>query len=117
MKIKATNARLLNLMRKLEESARKNKVRIWYKIMEDLSLKRRRAEVNLSKIDKYAEEGDTILIPGKVLGNGNLSKKITVSAFSFSKNALEKINRVGKAVYVEELIDENPKGSGIKILK
>ncbi len=74
------------------------------------------AEVNVSVLERFSA-GVTIdvntlrqhgIIKGafdrvKILGNGTLTKKLTVSAHSFSKSAVEKIERAGgKAVVVEE---------------
>ena len=39
----------------------------------------------------HASDGDVIVVPGKVLGTGDLNRKVTVAAFSFSKSAVEKI--------------------------
>ena len=63
------------------------------------------------------QEGDTVVIPGKVLGSGELDHKVTVSAFKFSKSALEKINKKGRAINLYDLYKENPRGSGVKIME
>ena len=74
--------------------------------------------INLLEIDKNSAIGDTIVIPGKVLSKGNLTKKIKLCALSISKKAKEKLKST-KSEFVS-LIDEikkNPKAEGIKILK
>ena len=53
--------------------------------------KRQRASVNLSKLDRLAKDSDSIIVPGKVLGSGNISKKIKVAAIDFSGSAAEKL--------------------------
>ena len=63
-----------------------------------------RAEVNIGKIDKLTKEGDTVAVPGKVLGNGSLTHSVNVAANSFSKSAAEKIKGAGgKALALKEL--------------
>ena len=47
---------------------------------------------------------------------GDLTKKITVAAYQFSESAEEKINKVGKAISIRELMKENPKGKRIRII-
>ncbi len=78
--------------------------------------RRRKVEVNLVKIERYASENDTVVVPGKVLGYGNLSKPVKVSAVSFSKKAEEKIKKAGGDVLgIRELVEKTG-GSGVKIL-
>src|SRR3989344_4402525 len=75
-----------------------------------------RRSVNLYKIDKYTNEGETALVPGKVLSVGDLTKKLTIAAYQFSGKAEEKINKVGKAIKLQELMKENPKGKKVRII-
>jgi large subunit ribosomal protein L18e len=77
-----------------------------------------KVQVNLDRIDEESKEGDTIIVPGKVLGKGDVSKKIRVAALSFSSEAEKKLKE--KKCEVVSIIDEirvNPKAQGIKILK
>lgn len=60
--------------------------------------RRRRVVVNLSKIEKCAKDGDSILVPGKVLGVGKIGKKVTVCAVEFSADALAKLKEAGCSV-------------------
>lgn len=78
---------------------------------------RRRANVNLSRIERNSKENDTVLVPGKVLAAGKLSKAVNVASFSFSGSAKEKIKGAGgKTISIRELVKENPKGRGVKII-
>jgi large subunit ribosomal protein L18e len=52
---------------------------------------RKRIELNLEQIDKEGKDGETVIIPGKVLGKGNIKKKIKIIAYSFSGSAIEKL--------------------------
>jgi large subunit ribosomal protein L18e len=54
---------------------------------------RRRVEVNLDRLNEA--KTTEIIIPGKVLGSGNISKKITIYALNFSEQAKEKLKKAG----------------------
>ncbi|WP_292468473.1 50S ribosomal protein L18e [Methanolobus sp.] len=114
-----TNPRTSVLIAALKEEARQNEVAIWKDVAKRLEKPGKNyAQVNLSKINRYAKDGETVLIAGKVLGSGLLSKAVTVAAYNFSVTALEKIEEVGgKCLTIEQILEENPKGSGIKILQ
>jgi large subunit ribosomal protein L18e len=113
--MKKDNQVLLSLI----ESLMKSKKPLWRKVAGELSRpKRQKAEVNLSKLDQYASDDATVLVPGKVLGAGAISKKLTVAAFSFSGSARKLIGAAGgKAVTIESLHKANPDGRGIVIMK
>jgi large subunit ribosomal protein L18e len=113
-----SNPNLSALIDTLLEEGAKNKATIWKDVAERLAKPRRLyAEVNLSKIQKYAREGETILVPGKVLGSGEIDKKVDVAALSFSEKAKSKIETSGgKCLTILELVRENPKGSNVRII-
>ncbi|MCX8169820.1 MAG: 50S ribosomal protein L18e, partial [Candidatus Methanomethyliaceae archaeon] len=96
-----------------------HKVKIWRALSEFLCIpSRRRIIINLGKIDKLTKEGDCVIIAGKVLGFGNLSKKVDIAALSFSQTAKLKIAQSGgRALTLEELIAMNPKGKNVRILR
>ena len=67
-KIKKTNPRIIKLIEKLKIKAKENEAPIWKDIAERLEKPRRNyATVNISKINRYTKENDTVLVPGKVL--------------------------------------------------
>jgi len=113
-----TNIVLRKTIRELRKIAHTNKSPIWRRIAEELEKPRRkRRAVNISRINRYSVEGEVIVVPGKVLGSGNLDHKVTVAAIGFTKMALEKIKSVGGTpMYILDLARENPKGSNIKII-
>ena len=118
-KIIKTNPNLIELINKLYEQSRNEDVAIWRDVAQRLERSNRRtAEVNLSDIDRHAEDGETILVPGKVLSNGDLDKKVDVVAFKFSAKAQDKIeNAGGECISIEEIMRTNPKGSNIRIME
>ena len=104
------------IKRKLITDLKKGKKGIWKQIAETLEKPRRREiNVNIWKINKMTKDGDTVIVPGKVLGNGELEHKVTIAAFSFSKTAKEKLGNSISCLY--DLMKKNPKGTGIKIIK
>lgn len=92
---------------------------VWRALAEELDKpKRRRVAVNLSRIDRYAAEGEVVAVPGKVLAAGNLSKPVKVAAFSFSEAALKKIVMAkGEAMTLTGLLDEGVEPGKIRIMK
>jgi large subunit ribosomal protein L18e len=80
----------------LERAYKKSRARIWLRVKELLLKTRsRKPSVNISKISKLTSDGDLVLVPGKVLGDGLISHKLIIGAFSFSEKSLEKIQKVG----------------------
>lgn len=73
--------------------------------------------MNISRLNRYTKVGDTVVVPGKVLGAGNLDHAVNVAAFSFSQQAQSKVLKAkGKCLSISKLVEENPKGSGVKII-
>jgi large subunit ribosomal protein L18e len=78
---------------------------------------RRKVEVDISRIERFAAKGQTVMVPGKVLGSGKITKPVTIAAVAFSASAAGKIEKAGgKIVTIAELIEKHPKGTGVKIL-
>jgi len=113
-----TNPETIRTINALERASRLAGSRIWADVAERLRKPTRmRIEVNLWKIDKYSEPGDVVVVPGKVLGEGRLTKSVTVAALSFSDSARRKIAEAGgRALSLDELARENLRGSGVRIL-
>lgn len=112
-----TTLELRKLIRLLKKTSVKEKAEIWKRIASDLSKPRRqRRKVNIYKINKYTRNDETAVVPGKVLSLGSLDKNIKIAAYQFSDAALKNINRVGKAISIQELIKENPKGKKVRII-
>ncbi|MEM5827970.1 MAG: 50S ribosomal protein L18e [Candidatus Aenigmatarchaeota archaeon] len=113
-----TNPYLRKLIVYLEKASKKNKAKIWKYVAELLSKPtRKRVEVNLYKIDRYAKDGEIVLVPGKVLSVGNVTKKIKIAAWRFSKAAKLKLEKSGiEIMSIKELVEKNPKGSNVRII-
>ncbi|MBC7114609.1 MAG: 50S ribosomal protein L18e [Archaeoglobi archaeon] len=118
-RIRKTNPRLISLIRALRRRSHETGAKIWKDIAERLEgPSRNYAEVNVGKIARYASEGETVLIPGKLLGSGEIDFPVTVAALSFSESARKKIREAGgRCIRIEELMEENPEGTGIRIMR
>ena len=93
---KTTNQELFDTIRACKKVATSKGIGAYKKIAEELSRSAsQRAEVNLDKVEKLAKTGDVVVIPGKVLATGILSKKVNIVAFSCSDAAKEKIEAAG----------------------
>jgi large subunit ribosomal protein L18e len=80
--------------------------------------RRNRTCINLEEINKDSKAGETIVIPGKVLSQGEIDKKIKVVAFSFSDKAKEKLLSAKCDIsYILDEIKSNPSAKGIKVMK
>ncbi len=112
--MKTTNINL----RKLISELNKQEKSIWKRVASDLKKSRRnRREVNVSVINRNSKDNETIIIPGKVLGDGAIDKKLTVAAFQFSELAKSKIEKAGgNAISIKELLEKEPKAKGVKLL-
>ena len=97
-KVVKTNPNLIELINKLYEQSRNEDAAIWKDVAQRLD--------------------ETILVPGKVLSNGDLENKVDVVALKFSAKAQEKIeNAGGECISIDEIMDKNPKGSNIRIFE
>ncbi len=113
-----TNPNLVRLIKDLKEMAREKNAPIWRDVAERLEKPSSNwAEVNLSLIQRHADEDEMIIVPGKVLGSGYLTKKVTVGSFKASHSAKETIKEAGgKHMSIRDLAEKNPEGSGIKLM-
>ncbi|QKQ99730.1 50S ribosomal protein L18e [Metallosphaera tengchongensis] len=111
----STNVEVRKLIRALHKQGRP----IWRAVAEELEApSRKRSYINLYKINKYTKEGDFVVVPGKVLGIGNINHKVTVVALDFSQSALKKIlNSGGKALSLVEGLKELEGKKNVRLMK
>ncbi|WP_368407881.1 MULTISPECIES: 50S ribosomal protein L18e [Haloarchaeobius] len=113
-----TNPRLSSLIAELKSVSRETDADVWSDVATRLEKPRRtHAEVNLGRIERYAQEDETVIVPGKVLGSGALSKSVTVAAVDFSSSAETKIDQVGESLELEQAIEQNPEGSNVRVIR
>ena len=91
----------------------------WYRIAELLSApKRTHVSINIGEIAEGAKPEDVIVVPGKVLSQGDIDKKLKIVALSFSEKAKEKLSSAGcKISTIIQEIKSNPEAKGVKILE
>jgi len=66
-------------------TAKKSGSDFWIGVASVLASPRRQhVALNLNEIDRNTKEGDSIVVPGKVLSQGDISKKVAIIAFAFS---------------------------------
>jgi len=113
-----TNPILRHLIRRLKKAGRSGKAKIWRVAAEKLESPRRiRPEVTLGQINRHTSEGETVLVPGKVLATGTITHPVTVAAFKFSKSAVKKITAAGgKTITISKLLEENPSGKNVRLM-
>ena len=113
-----TNPRLSSLIADLKSAARTSGGDVWNDVAERLEKPRRtHAEVNLGRIERYAREDETVVVPGKVLGSGVLQKDVTVAAVDFSGTAETKIQQVGDTMKLEQALEQNPEGANVRVIR
>lgn len=113
-----TNVGLVTLIGDLKAQTRSNGAPLWRDVALRLEKSRSNwAEPNLSRLSRHAADEDVILVPGKLLGSGDIEGKHTVAAYSFSTSARAKIEAAGgKVVSIRDLMNKNPEGKGVYIL-
>ena len=102
----------------LKKASKSNDAPIWLKLSK-LAQKPSRAKrtVNLNKISQLTKDGDVVVVPGKVLGTGNMSHKITLCSFAISNAAATKITESGgKITSFDEMTKQFPTGKGVTLL-
>ncbi len=113
-----TNQIVIQMVKTLRGASKKNNAPIWERLA-DLALKPTRAKrtMNLGQLDKFVSDNDVVVVPGKILGTGSLSHKITLCSFSMSTTGAKKIIQSGgKILDISEIIKSHPTGKGVKII-
>ena len=113
-----TNQNLIELINQLKEKSRETGSALWRDVALRLSKSRKNwAQPNLSRLSRHATKGAVILVPGKLLGSGEVEGSPTVAAYSASVGARDKIIAAGgKYLSLSDLMNENPEGNGVVII-
>ena len=113
-----TNQVVQQLAKDLKQASKKNDAPIWSTLAK-MALKPASAKrtININRISQLTKENDVVVFPGKVLGTGNISHKITLCSFSISLTAATKVlESGGKISNFEDLIEKVPTGKGVVML-
>jgi large subunit ribosomal protein L18e len=79
-----------------------------------VSLPRRsRLSVTVYKINKFTKEGETVLVPGKVLHRGTMQHKVNIAAVSYSEKAKAAIHASGSSMIG---LQDALKSKGVRII-
>ncbi len=114
LKLRSKHQQLQHLIVELDSKEKP----IWKAVAEGLNRPRRvEHKINLYRLDRLANGKETVVVPGVVLGTGEVKKKLNVAALKFSGSAKQKIEKAGgKCWDIETLAKENPEGKGVRIL-
>ena len=114
LKLRSKQQDLQNFIIELENKEKP----IWKAVAKGLNRPRRKEfDINLYRLDRVADGKETVIVPGTVLGTGDVTKKLNVAAWKFSGSARQKIEKAGgKCWEIALLVKENPEGKGIRIL-
>ncbi len=113
-----SNSSLVKTISELKEASRKNDAPLWRSIATRLEGSSRNwPSVNVSRLEYNVTKNGKAIVPGKLMGTGIVTKKMTVAAYSFTDSAREKINSAGgKCLTYSELIKKAPKGTDIMVI-
>ena len=113
-----SNPVLVDLIGALKNAGRTNQAPLWRDIASRLEGPSRNwAQVNVSKLDVHVGDGERAVIAGKLLGDGEVTKAMTVIAVSASDSAKAKIAKAGgKVLTFQEAIKAYPKGQNCRII-
>ncbi len=102
----------------VRQAFKKSKAPIWRALEAELSRPRRnRREVNIGSLADMTSRGQVIVVPGKILGSGDIGHKLTVCTITISESAARKITSCGgKVVSLAELAKRYPDGKGVRII-
>ena len=95
------------------------KYQAWFNVAEILSgPRRKRVNLNIGEIGEKVKEGEKVVVPGKVLSQGEITKKMKIIAFNFSEKTKDKLLKSRcEILSILDEIKKNPEAKGVKILK
>jgi large subunit ribosomal protein L18e len=102
----------------LRRAAHAHHAPVWSSVADLLERARHQGTpVNVGLLERVAEAEETVVIPGKLLADGPLSKPLTVAALSYSTEARSKVHAAGgTALTISELLKAKPDGAGVRLL-
>jgi large subunit ribosomal protein L18e len=111
------NTELVRLVGELRRAARIEHAPIWATVADRLERARHQTTpVNVGHLDRVARAEETVVVPGKLLAEGALTKPLTVAAFTYSAEARSKIRAAGgSAISLHDLLKSRPNGAGVRI--
>ena len=106
------------LARQLHKAAKEHGAPIWERLSrEALKPGSARRTVNVKKLAQLTSQGQTVAVPGKVLGTGTISHPVSVFSFSISASAAAKISAAGGRVLSgAEAVQASPSGKEVLLI-
>jgi large subunit ribosomal protein L18e len=102
----------------LRRAAHAHDAPIWGAVADRLERARHQVTpVNVGHLERLAAADEWVVVPGKLLADGPLSKPVTVAALSYSTEARSKVHAAGgTALSISELVKARPDGTGVRLL-
>ena len=118
MRTGPTNPQLQQLIAELRSAAYADNVMLWKRVADDLERpSRNRRVVNISRLSRSTKANDLVVVPGKVLGSGDIAHKVTVAAWQFSSGAADKVAKNGgSALSLSDFLKQKPDVKKVKII-
>jgi len=117
MTLEHKNEKLQELISSLKKQSIEQKTGVWKRIAIELERpSRQHRVVNLSKIEKYTDDNDIVVVPGKLLSGGELTKKVTIIAYDYSQKTLDKVKGSAQIISIEDGLKKYPNAKNLKII-
>ena len=112
------NPELVRTLIELRHAAKAHSAPVWAAAASRLARPRHQSEpINVGQLERLAKQGETIVVAGRLLAQGRLTKPLTIGAFHYSANAREKVHQAGgTALTLSELVKAKPDGAGVRLL-
>jgi large subunit ribosomal protein L18e len=112
------NPELHRVVVELRRAAHAHDAPIWSSVADRLERTRHQVNpMNVGHLERVAKAEETVVIPGKLLADGPLSKPVTVAALSYSAGARSKVRAAGgTTLTISELLLAKPDGAGVRLL-
>lgn len=112
------NPELHRVVVELRRAAHAHRAPIWSSVADRLERARhQRPPMNVGQLARVTAPEEVVVVPGKLLAEGPLSKRLTVAALSYSAAARAKVHAAGgTALSISELVKAKPDGAGVRLL-
>ncbi|MGI0128715.1 MAG: 50S ribosomal protein L18e [Thermoplasmata archaeon] len=112
------NPELHRVVVELRRASHAHSAPIWDAVADRLERARHQTlPLNVGHLERVAEAEETVVVPGKLLADGPLSKRLTVAALAYSAEARSKVRSAGgTALSISELLKAKPDGAGVRLL-
>ncbi len=116
--VRKQNPELLRLVGELRRAARSQHAPLWSTIADRLERPRHQGTpVNVGHLERLARPEEVVVVSGKLLADGPLTKRLTVAAAAYSAGARAKIHTAGgSALTLHDLVKSRPSGAGVRLL-